>query len=254
MNTPEPTLTYVYAAAARTPGLGEVLTHIHGVAGASLALLASPGAGPGAPVFAVSDVPAADWSEQALRTHLEDLTWLERTARAHHQVIEALAAHTTVLPLRLATLYEDTDRALAALREQHDLFAERLTLLAGHTEYGIKAYLRTRRVQQHARDAHYRQAAQAAQHLSDTATPYATACVRHPVQSGPLTGARDGENVLNDAYLVPDERADDFRSAIERAADGLPGIRVQVTGPWAPYSFATPPPAPPDTGHPGAAP
>ncbi|WP_371680926.1 GvpL/GvpF family gas vesicle protein [Streptomyces sp. NBC_01276] len=275
MNTSEPALTYVYAVAARSPGLDEVVGRLHGVAGTSLTLLPTSGVGPGSPVFAVSRVPAADWNGQALKARFEDLGWLEATARAHHEVVEALAARTTVLPLRLATLYEDTARALTALHEQHDLFAERLALLAGHTEFGVKAYiapattgpdpppadmtspgkayLRSRRAQQHARDDQYRQAAGAAQHLTDTAARYASARVRHPVQSGPLAGDRDGENVLNDAYLVPDDRADDFRAAIEQEAAHLPGIRVDVTGPWAPYSFATPPPGPPDGGDLGAA-
>lgn len=268
MNTPEPALTYVYAVAAGSPGLGEVVARLQGVAGTSLTLLTTSGAGPGSPVFAMSRVPAADWNGQALKAHFEDLSWLEATARAHHEVIEALAARTTVLPLRLATLYEDTARALAALQEQHDLFAERLALLAGHTEFGVKAYiapattgpdpppadttgpgkayLRSRRAQQHARDDRYRQAARAAQQLTDTAARYASARVSHPVQIGPLAGDRDGENVLNDAYLVPDDRADDFRGAIEQDAARLPGIRVRVTGPWAPYSFATPPPEAPE--------
>lgn len=276
MSTPESTtLIYVYAVAARIPPLGDVIARLHGVAGAPLSLLATPGTGPGAPAFAVSEVPAADWNAEALPVHFEDLTWLEDTARAHHQVIEALAAHTTVLPLRLATLYEDADRALAALHEQHDHFADRLALLTGHTEYGIKAYIRpdtaadvspptsapspgkaylqARRAQQHARDDHYQQAAHAAQRITDTAARYATASIRHPVQTGPLTRGQDGENVLNDAYLVSDDQADAFRTAVEQDAARMAGVRIEITGPWAPYSFATPPPAPADTGDHGTA-
>jgi hypothetical protein len=45
--------------------------------------------------------------------------------------------------------------------------------------------------------------------------------------------------VLNAAYLVDDARADDFRAAVARLADLRPEIRLQLTGPWAPYSFAT---------------
>ncbi|KIF01731.1 gas vesicle protein, partial [Streptomyces sp. RSD-27] len=45
-------------------------------------------------------------------------------------------------------------------------------------------------------------------------------------------------------YLVADAHAEAFLSAVAGAADGLPGVRVEVTGPWAPYSFATAPPGP----------
>jgi hypothetical protein len=43
--------------------------------------------------------------------------------------------------------------------------------------------------------------------------------------------------VLNGAYLVDDDRRDEFAAVL----DGLrePGIEIQLTGPWAPYSFTT---------------
>ncbi len=49
-----------------------------------------------------------------------------------------------------------------------------------------------------------------------------------------------GENVFNDAFLVPRGRGEAFRAEAARAGQGLAGIRVEVTGPWAPYSFAMP--------------
>ncbi|MGW6360670.1 GvpL/GvpF family gas vesicle protein [Streptomyces sp. NPDC055092] len=49
-------------------------------------------------MLVVSHVRAQDFQEDALKQHLEDLEWLKAVARAHHGVIEALAAHTTVLP------------------------------------------------------------------------------------------------------------------------------------------------------------
>ncbi|MFJ4776707.1 GvpL/GvpF family gas vesicle protein [Streptomyces sp. NPDC088762] len=275
---PEPTLTYVYAVVATTRELGALLADLRGVADAPVTLLtpdAQEGAGPAALAFVTSQVPDADWREQALKARFEDLDWLEVTARSHHHVIQALADHTTVLPLRMATLYQDGDRALAALREQHRTFADRLALLAHHTEYGVKAYirpetdtaaadespapattpapaagpgkayLRARKAQHHAREDRYRQAAQAAERIAATAARHATHVVRHPTQTGPLTRGEAGENVLNDAYLVPEDEAETFRAAIRLAGEDLPGIRVEITGPWAPYSFAMPPPPPP---------
>ncbi|MER7950515.1 GvpL/GvpF family gas vesicle protein [Streptomyces sp. NPDC096079] len=288
----EPTLTYVYAVAAPAPRLGESLAGLRGVGDAPVTLLDAQGTlldpqgaeTPG-PVFVISRVPAGPWREEALRSRFEDLAWLESTARAHHDVIQALTEQTVVLPLRLATLYQDSARALAALREQQDVFSARLALLARHAEYGVKvyvaaaepdtagdvrsttahdtvpedapspgkAYLHARRAQHHAREDRYRQARQAADRIAATAALHATHTVRHPTQTGPLTRGESGENVLNDAYLVPDEEAEAFRTALERAGRGLPGIRVEVTGPWAPYSFAMPPTQAADTtGRPGA--
>jgi hypothetical protein len=52
-----------------------------------------------------------------------------------------------------------------------------------------------------------------------------------------------GENVVNDAYLVPADRVEEFRAVLGALPRGVPGVHVEVTGPWAPYSFVTPPPA-----------
>ncbi|MEU4353898.1 GvpL/GvpF family gas vesicle protein [Streptomyces virginiae] len=278
----EPTLTYVYAVAVPTPELDRIVASLRGVADAALSLLPPPGhAGPAAPAFVTSQVPHADWREEVLRAHFEDLDWLESTARAHHHVIQALSDRATVLPLRMATLYQDQERALAALREQRPAFADRLALLAHQAEYGVKvyvrpdaggvggagepdsataaatpapsspgkAYLQARKRQHHAREDRYEQAARAAERIAAAAAAHATHAVRHPTQSGPLTrggAGEDGENVLNDAYLVPDDQVEAFRRAVQQAGEDLPGVRVDVTGPWAPYSFAMP--APPTTG------
>ncbi|RKT08488.1 gas vesicle protein GvpL/GvpF [Streptomyces sp. 3211.6] len=262
----EALLTYVYAVTPPAPAVRLLLPSLTGVGCRPVGLLHAPGDDPGPVAFVISDVPRPEWDEDALKARFEDLRWLEDAARSHHRVIEALAAHTTVLPLRLATLYEDHAGALEALRAQGQAFATRLARLSGHTEYGVKvyvrpapppeagapaaaaspgrAYLQARRAQRHAHEDHYRQAGLATERVAAVARRFAADRVGHPVQSGPLAAASPEENVLNDAYLVPDAQAEAFLSAVAGAAQDLAGVRVEVTGPWAPYSFAAPPPAP----------
>ncbi|ELP65630.1 GvpL/GvpF family gas vesicle protein [Streptomyces turgidiscabies] len=273
MTTSDDALTYVYAAASLTTELRDALKGLRGIHGSPvLFLTAPPGDGPGgsspALAFAISHVSGQEFDEIALKEHFEDLEWLENVARAHHDVVQALSTHTTVLPLRMATVYQDDARAGQALAEQHDALAGRLSQLTAHLEFGVKiylapteppagtaavtdtdssaaaspgkAYLQRRRVQRDAQEATYGQARQAAQIIEAIAFRYASQHVRHPAQRGALTGP--AENVLNDAYLVPDTYAARFRAAVEEAVGGVfDGIRVEVTGPWAPYSFAVPP-------------
>src|SRR5437660_1623858 len=49
----------------------------------------------------VSRVPIAEYGDERLREHLEDLGWLERTARAHERVQERVLEHAAIVPLRL---------------------------------------------------------------------------------------------------------------------------------------------------------
>ncbi|WP_238697567.1 GvpL/GvpF family gas vesicle protein, partial [Streptomyces sp. E2N166] len=93
-------LRYVYAVCR--PFGAALQSQLAGVAGDPPRLLAHGGL-----VAVVSHVPEGDFSEEALRGHLEDLDWLAGTARAHQQVIDALTAVTTPLPLRLATVFRD---------------------------------------------------------------------------------------------------------------------------------------------------
>ncbi|MEU0040591.1 GvpL/GvpF family gas vesicle protein [Streptomyces sp. NPDC006333] len=266
-------VTYTYAVVYPAEDLGGALSGVQGVAGAPVRLV--PEVPTDAPTAAVSSVPSQDFQEDALRHHLEDLNWLESVARAHHHVIEILAEHTTVLPLRLATVYMDDKRVAETLREDTDVFSKALTHLAGHLEWGVKiyvephpesqdagaptadglspgrAYLHVRRSQRLSRDESYEVARQAAERVEAIGGAMAAGHVRHRVQQGELS-VGTGENVVNDAYLLARDVAADFRARILDAARDLPDVRIDVTGPWAPYSFADLPEA--QHRAPGAAP
>lgn len=268
-----PTLTYVYAVVPADDEVTVAVEPLRGVSDAPVLLVTEDAdAGP-ALAFAASRVPAEDFGESALKQHFEDVRWLEDTARAHHGVVEALAARTAVLPLRMATVYQDAERARQALSRRREYFAERLALLRGHTEYGVKiylspspsspegepedgpqgsdpgaspdtatpgrSYLRQRRAQHAAREARDVQAGEAAAHVEAAGARHAAGVVRHPVQRSALSGPL--ENILNNAYLVPDREAGRFRAAVLEAAAPYTALRIELTGPWAPYSFAMPP-------------
>jgi hypothetical protein len=255
-------LSYAYAVVRDTEGLREATAPLRGVADTPVSLVTD--AGDDRLGLVVSHVPARDFQEDALKHHLEDLEWLETVARAHHGVIEALVERSTVLPLRLATVYLDDNRAREVLEAGRTMFSERLARLSDHVEWGVKiyvessaaahaapavpaadltpgrAYLRNRRQQQSVRDTVYQAARKAAERVEATGRKYASDRVRHRIQQGLLAEGAAGENVVNDAYLVPLKCCDEFLADVTHAADGLDGVRIDATGPWAPYSFAMP--------------
>ncbi|MCK7625861.1 GvpL/GvpF family gas vesicle protein [Streptomyces sp. RS10V-4] len=268
------TMSYVYAVGRAGPALDAAARGLAGPADGPLRTVAS---GPLAAL--VSSVPADAYGEEGLRARLADLTELAALARAHHAVVDAAYARTTVLPLRLATVYLDDARVRAMLDERGPAFAQALGRLEGQVELGVKvyadpraaaaaepepqaaedpatagrtppepgapgpgrAYLRQRRQQRRRHQDAYRAAGAVAAGIRDRVATIALDRVAHRPQQGELAGAA-GENIANDAYLVPARRVREFRRALAGAADGLPGVRVELTGPWAPYSFATPPP------------
>ncbi|MFE1994341.1 GvpL/GvpF family gas vesicle protein [Streptomyces parvulus] len=246
-------LRYVYAVCRP---FGAVLqAQLTGVAGDPPRLLAH-----GDLVAVVSRVPEADFGEEALRAHLEDLDWLAGTARAHQQVIDALTAVTTPLPLRLATVFRDDSGVRTMMERREDAFRRTLDRLEGRVEWGVKVfveaeperpaaaepaprpvtgrdYLRRRREQSRAGEDLWTRAEGFATGLHSTLSSLADDARLHAPQNPRLSGAA-GRNVLNAAYLVRRDASEEFVERVDRTKDDAPGIRVELTGPWAAYSFA----------------
>ena len=228
-----------------------------GVGGATIRLLPA-----GSLVALVSSVPAAEFGEAALRTSLEDLTWLEAVARAHNDVVDWAAQRTATLPFRLATIYLDEGRVRAALEAHSGQLSAALDQIAGRAEWGVKvytepskatepateavpatgggagrSYLRRRMTQRRSGERAWEQAVEAARQVDTVLTEVAAGRRSHRPQSAELSKAR-GQNVLNVAYLVADGDSDAFLRSVERVRESAPDCRIEVTGPWAPYSFA----------------
>lgn len=247
-------LRYVYAVTAPFPDA--LPEELRGVGGAPPRLLVHQGL-----VAVVSDVPEDDFREEPLRAHLEDLDWVSDTARAHQAVVDALTRVTCPLPLRLATIYLDDDGVRAALEAGHEEFTRTLARLDGRVEWGVKVYaeqpapppeaepaesaprsgreyLRSRRRTVTARENVLEEAEQLGGALHSALSAYAEDVRTYPAQN-PKLSQIPGQNLLNAAYLVPRERSEEFVAQLEQLGAHDPNVRVELTGPWAPYSFAS---------------
>jgi hypothetical protein len=127
-------LRYVYAVCR--PFMTPLQAELTGVGGAPAGLLHHHGL-----VAVVSTVPEADFGEQALKAHLEDLDWLAATARAHQGVVDALTTVTTPLPLRLATVFRDDSAVRVMIEAREDHFRALLDRLDGRVEWGVKVFV-----------------------------------------------------------------------------------------------------------------
>lgn len=205
-----------------------------------------------------SRVPLAEFGEEALRRNLEDLDWLTVTARAHNAVIGAVARVGAVVPLRLATVYIDDERLHGMLEDRQAELTAALDRLRDRTEWGVKAYRipvgrsepEAGRPETGTEYLHRRRAALSASRAEDTSmhrlawdlhgdlAALAVDSRRHPPQDPTLTGRRE-VMALNGSYLVEDRRAGEFTDAVAALDDTTPGLLLELTGPWPPYSFAS---------------
>jgi hypothetical protein len=207
----------------------------------------------------VSSVDPVRFGEEALQRSTEDLKWLEATARAHHGVVAAVAEAGPVAPVRLATVYLDDERVRALLEERAAGFTAALDRVRGRVEWGVKGFATSaaaaaaepdpepsggpgasylkRRLAQRDRATRGQETAFAAAEEAHRALAAAALAHRtYKPQDRRLTG-RNEEMVLNAAYLVGVDDADALRQVVEEWSTGA--VALELTGPWAPYSFAT---------------
>lgn len=205
----------------------------------------------------VSEIPL----DRALGTREELL--------AHENVVEALAAETTTLPLRFGAVVTTADAAVEEmLVPYHDWFVDVLADLAGAREFAVigvyvedvvirevlaenpEAMRLRGRIRELPENAAYydrirlgelivkaldekRQVDTEA--LLDALEPYAEAvALRSPA----------GEDTAADAaFLVADRRLPDFEEAVDALGERWAGrIRLRIVGPLAPYDFIPPSP------------
>lgn len=201
-------------------------------------------------------VPAEDFAAEPLREHLNDLPWLELVAREHEAVLEQVLEHTTVVPLRLCTIFADVAGVERMLEQEHDALAAALRRLQGRQEFGVKvlvdrerllprtedpheegglAYLARRRQERTAREEARILVAQLVDDIDAALRSVAVGAVRLRPQNRELSG-HAGDMVLNAAYLVEDPEA--LRARVDELRTRH-AAELVLTGPWPPYNFAT---------------
>jgi gas vesicle protein GvpL/GvpF len=219
----------------------------------------------------VSRVPLDEFGAEPLRENLNDLAWLERVARAHEAVLDRALGQSTIVPLRLCTIYESERSVREMLQREHDSLAQALETLAGRQEWGVKliadpqrlveaarsrsaeaaeledelgertgggAYMLRRRLERHVREAVDSLGAELAEQVHAQLHDWAGDAVVLPPQNPELSG-HEGQMLLNGAYLVDAERVDGLRELVAELEERhrALGARIELTGPWPPYNF-----------------
>ena len=215
------------------------------------------------PLAAVATAVSLDeFGEEPLRENLNDRDWLERHARAHEDVLLAVAARTDVVPFRFGTISRTRDDLRSLLREREHALVSALRRVRGRVELGVKvwvdeaqlrsalappeaerpratgrAYLESRRAErQGAADAEGF-CAEVAGEVYERAVAHAVDGVVNRPQPRELTG-RPERMILNAALLV-DADTTTLRDELDALARRLQrlGVTLELTGPWPPHNF-----------------
>jgi hypothetical protein len=217
----------------------------------------------------VSRVPLSEFGDEHLKRNLERMEWLERTARGHEAVIENVRAQSTMIPMRMCTLFRGTDSVCEMLAREAEPLADALGRLVGRSEWGVKAladvarihvalssktapvtpdddreagrrYLEGRQAERRVAREVDRWLHTAISEAHETLGAAAAMSLRNPLQSPELSGYED-EMVLNGVYLIADAAFDRFRTRVDELNERYTpiGLRLELTGPWPPYNFVS---------------
>lgn len=248
------TIHYVYGV---LPGGQQPPDIAPGPDGAAVGLVEGQGL-----AAAVSELPADRYGEAEFRAHAEDPVWLQELASAHHRVLESIALHGDVVPLRMPTLCRSRQSVLELLDARADSLRHTLASVSGRVEWGVKLYAEPRRAdeqkvqaasgrdylgqrmaQGRARDEERLRRGDAVRSCHEALSAAAVDAVVNAPQDPALSG-RDEPMVLNGAYLVAREHEGDFLAVLDAQAAGPcrgAGILAEITGPWPPYNFSVGP-------------
>jgi hypothetical protein len=206
----------------------------------------------------VAEVPLERYGPAPLEISLRDMQWVADVAVAHEAVVEHFSRQprTTVIPMKLFTMFSTTERAVEDMRSRRRDLDPVLKRIAGCEEWGVRI---TRTVPARRRKDGAERASSGAAFLA--AKRQARDDAREAVRTaGALAGgafealaavARDARRrddapegaaappLLDAAFLVPATRRARFRSLARRLAAGSAkaGAQMTLTGPWPPYNF-----------------
>lgn len=207
-------------------------------------------------------VSLAEFGEDELKENLNDRAWLERNARAHEDVLLAVAAVTDVVPLRFGTVCLGREEVRGLLDERHEPLAADLEHVRGRTELGVKLWVdreqltaalaptRTAaaetdgRAYLEARRAAVDIAALARALCTDVASTayellagHAVSSVANRPQPHELTG-RSEDMLLNAAFLVDAGDRTIAEQVVQLNLEHEPlGFAFELTGPWPAHNF-----------------
>jgi hypothetical protein len=260
-------LLYLYGVVAPDSGAAELLRERR-----------IPGIEQGQPLFAieaaglvaaVSRVPAALFDEEPLNALVADLERLAPYAVRHEEAMRAMIG-SAVIPMTFGAVYRTREGITALLREHAADFGDRLARFDGRCEWGLKVFVDHARLAQFAEQES--DALRALAEEAAAASPGRAYLIMRKREQmligeadrltagwlaaivGRLTGmstdvaldepvpVQPGAETLvcKVAFLVGDDGIDAFREGVDelRRTYAPRGLRLELSGPWAPYSFA----------------
>ena len=201
-----------------------------------------------------ADAPLDRFAGDQLQQELQDVEAISRHALAHATVVEFFFRRTSVIPLKLFTLFSSDEAARAQFRGRLGRLRRLLSSLRGKEEWGVRIIAgdvvrESARTLPSGRD--YLQVKKRL--LDETAEPPSTVvrAVNGALRSLGTVAAKTRKvsfppagkgrpYVAGASFLVPATKRSAWKAHIARTTAALAGggHRLELSGPWPPYTFS----------------
>lgn len=216
------------------------------------------------------EVPLETFSGPDAEEQLQDLAWIGPRACRHEEVIMAVRNHVPVLPVRFGTVFSTLDLLAAALGRHRERIAAFLKQVTGSDEWTVKGLLDRRKALEGMVNEKLNEQADVLADLSpgkryfleqrlksaaekelrvrlrdltkdvvQSLSPLALDYSQRRLLSRDVTGGEE-EMFFNGAFLVPGTSLEELQALISELNGRFEpqGMRLELSGPWPPYSFA----------------
>ncbi len=227
----------------------------------------------------VSDVSLEEFaSEEIQKKAQEDLKWIKEKAIAHEKVIEEVMRRNdkvlSLIPMRFGAIFKDLTSLEEALKKDYSKIKEVLERIQGRQEWSVKIYIKDKKIfEQVIKNknkaikekekeiaslpegmAYFmeeelkevissevdKELNNVVEGIFESLSNQAEASVKSKILEKELTGRRE-PMVLNAAYLVSEEKIEDFKKELENLNQQTQakGFCIEYSGPWPAYNFTS---------------
>jgi uncharacterized protein YcgL (UPF0745 family) len=217
-------------------------------------------------------------SEEIQKKAQEDLSWIKEKAIIHEKIVEEAMRQDdkvlSLIPMRFGIIFKERERLEKTLNEDYSKIKEVLDRIRGKQEWSVKVYLKDRKkfeqiiknknkaIKEKEKEiaslpegmAYFmeeelkevissemdKELNNILEGLFESLSNQAEASVKSKILERELTGKRE-PMVLNAAYLVPEEKIEDFKKELKNLNQKIQakGFHLEYSGPWAAYNFTS---------------
>lgn len=215
-----------------------------------------------------------EYSENIIENKIEnDMEWLQEKAFHHHEIIEQLYKKYTIIPLKFCTIYQNETSLKESIQEVQLKLSETFKYIYNKDEWALKIYgddakikedidqnneiiaskrkeisnlprgkrfFEEKKIESILEEELEKEKQLVGEKLQQQLRNIAVDYSIKKNWSKDVTGLKE-DMIWNSVYLIPKNKIEDFKNIISNQKQTIQGNgwRLEVTGPWPAYHFAT---------------